>query len=247
MDSFLTLRDGRKLSYRRVSGKKPVEIVFMHGTLSDKNASKSLFLQEYCQKNDFSFTAFDFIGHGQSSGKYTDGTIGLWRDNALDIIDGVTQSPLILVGSSMGGWISLLAARARPERVKAVVGLAAAADFTVAVWESFTDRQRRDILENGIIHTPNGWTEEGDPWTRDLFEDGKKHLVLNGTDSLDITCPMTLIHGAKDDCVPVETAFKICDAAKSENIKIVVLKNSGHRLSEPHELAVLENELNFLV
>lgn len=247
MDSFLTLRDGRKLSYRRVSGKKTVEIVFMHGTLSDKNASKSLFLQEYCKKNDFSFTAFDFIGHGQSSGKYTDGTIGLWRDNALDIIDGVTQSPLILVGSSMGGWISLLAARARPERVKAVVGLAAAADFTVAVWESFTDRQRRDILENGIIHTPNGWTEEGDPWTRDLFEDGKKHLVLNGTDSLDITCPMTLIHGAKDDCVPVETAFKICDVAKSENIKIVVLKNSGHRLSEPHELAVLENELNFLV
>ena len=204
-------------------------------------------MQEYCKKNDFSFTAFDFIGHGQSSGKYTDGTIGLWRDNALDIIDGVTQSPLILVGSSMGGWISLLAARARPERVKAVVGLAAAADFTVAVWESFTDRQRRDILENGIIHTPNGWTEEGDPWTRDLFEDGKKHLVLNGTDSLDITCPMTLIHGAKDNCVPVETAFKICDAAKSENIKIVVLKNSGHRLSEPHELVVLENELNFLV
>ena len=101
-------------------------------------------------------------------------------------------------------------------------------------------------MEKGVVHTPNGWTEEGDPWTRDLFEDGKNHLVLNGADSLDVACPMTLIHGAKDDCVPVETAFKICDAAKSENVKVVVLKNSGHRLSEPPELAVLENELNIL-
>lgn len=246
MDAFLTLKDRRRLSYRRVSGDKPLEIVFMHGTLSDKNASKSLFLQEYCQKKGFSFTAFDFIGHGQSSGKYTDGTIGLWLDNALDVIDRATRSPLILVGSSMGGWISLLAARARPERVKAVVGLAAAADFTVGVWASFSEEQKKDVLEKGVVYTPNEWTEEGDPWTRDLFEDGKNHLVLNGADSLDVVCPMTLIHGAKDDCVPVETAFKICDAAKSENVKVVVLKNSGHRLSEPPELAVLENELNIL-
>lgn len=244
MEQTLTLKNGGVLSCRRVKGRLPVDVVFMHGTLSDKNASKSLFLQNVCERRGLGYVAFDFIGHGKSSGRYTDGTIGIWRENALEIIDRMTENPVILVGSSMGGWIALLAAVARPERVKAVIGLAAAADFTVGVWNSFSDEQKAAVMEKGVIYTPNGWTEEGDPWTRALFEDGKKHLVLNGTGSLDIRCPVTLIHGAKDDCVPVETSFKTMDALKTENVKVIVLKNSGHRLSEPDELAVLENELN---
>ena len=247
MDDFLDLKDGKRLSFRRISGGKPAEILFMHGTLSDKNASKSLFLQEFCKKNDIGYTAFDFIGHGASSGKYTDGTIGIWLDNALNIIDHVTTGNLILVGSSMGGWISLLAAKARSERVKAMVGLAAAADFTVDVWDSFSESQKKDIRKKGVIYTPNGWTEEGDPWTLQLFEGAENYLLLKGEKTLDIQCPMTLIHGAKDDCGPVETAFKIMRSAKSDNVKVVVLKNSGHRLSEPDELKVLENELLMLL
>lgn len=244
MDQTVDLKDGRSLSCRSVKGRLPLDVVFMHGTLSDKNASKSLFLQDVCERRGLGYVAFDFIGHGESSGRYTDGTIGVWRENALEIIDRMTENPVVLVGSSMGGWIALLAAVARPERVKAVIGLAAAADFTVGVWNSFSDEQKKDVMEKGVIYTPNGWTEQGDPWTRTLFEDGEKHLVLNGTGSLDIRCPVTLIHGAKDDCVPVETAFKTMDALKTENVKVIVLKNSGHRLSEPDELAVLENELN---
>lgn len=247
MTELLPLKNGDSLSLRRVSGKQPLEIVFMHGTLSDKNASKSLFLEDFCRKNEIGYTAFDFIGHGESSGKYTDGTIGIWFENALEIIDRATSNPLILVGSSMGGWIALLAAKARPQRVRGVVGLAAAADFTVDVWRSFSDGQKKDILEKGVIYTPNGWTEEGDPWTKRLFDDAEQYLLLKGKDSLDIQCPLTLIHGAKDDCVPVETAFKIMDAAKTEKVKAVILKNSGHRLSEPDELAVLENELKNLI
>ena len=244
MTDQLILKNGAFLSFRHTDGSQPFEIVFMHGTLSDKNASKSLFLESFCKQNDIGFTAFDFFGHGESSGKYTDATIGIWFDDALEIIDQITSKPLILVGSSMGGWISLLAARDRPKRIKAVIGLAAAADFTVDLWASFSDRQRNDILEKGVIYIPNGWTEEGDPWTKQLFEDAKKFLVLNGNDSLDIKCPVTLIHGAKDDCVPVETAFKIMKAVKTENVKVIVLKNSGHRLSEPNELRVLEKELS---
>ena len=215
----------------------------MHGTLSDKNASKSLFLENFCRQNGIGYTAFDFTGHGASSGEYTDGTIGIWLNDALDIIDRITAGDLILVGSSMGGWISLLAAQKRPERIKAVVGLAAAADFTVDVWNSFSENQKNEIREKGVIHTPNGWTEKGDPWTLALFEDAEKYLLLKEKDSLDIHCPITLIHGAKDDCVPMETPFKIMDCAKSEAVKIIVLKNSGHRLSEPSELSVLETEL----
>ncbi len=243
MSEQLMLKNGDCLSLRHIDGKKPFEIVFMHGTLSDKNASKSLFLEDFCRKNNIGYTAFDFIGHGESSGKYTDGTIGIWFENALEIIDRVSSLPLILVGSSMGGWIALLAARARPQRIRAVVGLAAAADFTIDVWHSFSDGQKREIAEKGVIYTPNGWTEEGDPWTKRLFDDAEQYLLLKGKDSLDIQCPLTLIHGAKDDCVPVETAFKIMDAAKTENVKAVILKNSGHRLSEPNELFVLEQEL----
>ena len=243
MSEQLMLKNGDWLSLRHIDGKKPFEIIFMHGTLSDKNASKSLFLEDFCRKNNIGYTAFDFIGHGESSGKYTDGTIGIWFENALEIIDRVSSLPLILVGSSMGGWIALLAARARPQRIRAVVGLAAAADFTIDVWHSFSDGQKREIAEKGVIYTPNGWTEEGDPWTKRLFDDAEQYLLLKGKDSLDIQCPLTLIHGAKDDCVPVETAFKIMDAAKTENVKAVILKNSGHRLSEPNELFVLEQEL----
>ena len=243
MSEVLILDNNQQISYCRKEGKRGLEVLFMHGTLSDKNASKSLFLKDFCEKNQVGYTAFDFIGHGESSGKYTDGTIGIWLNNALEVIDKVTKGSLILVGSSMGGWISLLATRLRPERIKAVVGLAAAADFTVDVWNSFSESQKKDIREKGVIYTPNGWTEEGDPWALSLFEDAEKYLLLKEKNSLNILCPITLIHGAKDDCVPLETAFNIMDCSKSENIKVIVLKNSGHRLSEPSELSVLETEL----
>lgn len=247
MEGILETKTGARLAYRHVPAGKEVNVVFMHGTLSDKNASKSVFLERVCAQNGWSFTAFDFSGHGESSGVYTDGTIGKWRDDALEIIDRVTQGRLILVGSSMGGWIMLLAALSRPDRVAGLVGMAAAPDFTVGLWESFSERQKKDVLEKGVIYTPNGWTEEGDPWTAALFDDAKKHLLLQSGDPIAVSCPVTLIHGTKDDCVPVKTSFQIMDRLQSENVKLIVLKNSGHRLSEPHELDVLKNVLETMV
>lgn len=238
MEALLTDKNGWKLSYKHVQGSKKINVLFLHGTLSDKNATKSTFLEDFCKKNDLSYTAFDFLGHGNSSGKYTDGTIGVWLQNALEIIDQVTEDPLIIVGSSMGGWIMLLAALVRPERIKALIGLAAAPDFTIDLWENFSEQQKEDIKEKGVIYIPNGWTEEGDPWTKDLFEDAEGHLLLN-RGSLDINCPVTLIHGAQDNSVPFETSFRIMNAVNSENVRVLILKNSGHRLSEPHELADL--------
>lgn len=247
MESILELSDGRHLSYRFNQGKKDLTVVFMHGTLSDKNATKSLFLEEFCKEKDISFIAFDFIGHGESSGEYTDGSIGLWFKNASDVLDRVAVGPVILVGSSMGGWISLLTAQAVPERVKAVVGLAAAADFTKEVWEGFSIEQKQELLDKGIIYTPNGWTEKGDPWTKRLFSEAEEFYILRGTDSLNVVCPVVLIHGGKDDCVPVKTSFAIMDSLKSEKCKVIVLKNSGHRLSGSEELDVLKSELNALI
>lgn len=246
MEGILETADGQRLSYRRVEGKKGLNVVFMHGTLSDKNASKSLFLEEFCKEAGLSFTAFDFLGHGESSGVYTDGTIGKWRQNALDVIDRATKGKLILVGSSMGGWIMLLAALARPERVAGLIGMAAAPDFTVDLLNSFTKAQKQDLQEKGIIYIPNGWTEEGDPWTAELFKDAEQYLLLDKK-TIDIVSPVTLIHGAKDDCVPVKTSFKVMNAVKSDNVKVIVLKNSSHRLSEEGDLAVLRSVLESLV
>ena len=238
MDSFITTPSGNRISYRHIKAGKNFGLVFMHGTLSDKNAAKSKFLEDFCKKQRISYTAFDFFGHGDSSGRYEDATIGRWRSDALAVLDQVTEGPQIIVGSSMGGWIMLLAALARPERVKGLIGLAAAADFTKDLWKSFSEEQKDRIVGEGVIYIPNGWTEKGDPWARGLFEDAKKHFVLNKK-LRKIVCPATLIHGAKDDCVPVRTAFKIMDNISSEQAKTIVLKNSGHRLSEPGELDIL--------
>ena len=247
MESILELSDGKRLSYRFNNGSGEPTVVFMHGTLSDKNGTKSLFLEKFCEEKDIPYVVFDFTGHGESSGEYTDGTIGIWFKNALDVIDRVVVGSVILVGSSMGGWISLLTAQALPERVKAVVGLAAAADFTKDIWDSFSVEQKQEVLDKGVIYTPNGWTEQGDPWTKRLFSDAEQFYVLHGKDSLNINCPVVLIHGEKDDCVPFKKSFEIMDCVKTDNCKVIVLKNSGHRLSDERDLAVLEQELSALL
>ena len=169
MENTLELDDGGFLSYRHNHGNRAETVLFLHGTLSDKDSTKSLFLEEYCKERDLSFVAFDFTGHGKSSGRYEDATIGVWLRDALEIIDRVIVGGVFVVGSSMGGWIALLAAKERPDKVKGVVGLAAAADFTADVWASFSDEQKKKVLDDGIVYTPNGWTERGDPWPRDLF------------------------------------------------------------------------------
>ena len=243
MEGILELSDGKQLSYRFNHGNAEPTVVFMHGTLSDKNGTKSLFLEQYCEKRDISYIAFDFTGHGESSGEYTDGTIGIWFKDALDIIDRVVVGDVILVGSSLGGWISLLTAQALPERVKAVIGLAAAADFTKDVWASFSVEQKQEVLDKGVLYIPNGWTEQGDPWTKRLFSDAEHFYVLNGEGSLNIDCPVVLIHGKKDDCVSLKKSFEIMDCLKTDNCKVIVLKNSGHRLADECDLAVLKQEL----
>ena len=243
MESILELSDGKQLSYRFNNGSKGPTVVFMHGSLSDKNGAKSLMLEKLCEENDVPFVAFDFTGHGESSGEYTDGTIGIWFKDALDIIDRVVVGDVILVGSSLGGWISLLTAQALPERVKAVIGLAAAADFTKDVWASFSVEQKQEVLDKGVLYIPNGWTEQGDPWTKRLFSDAEHFYVLNGEGSLNIDCPVVLIHGKKDDCVSFKKSFEIMDCLKTDNCKVIVLKNSGHRLVDECDLAVLKQEL----
>ena len=237
-ETRLTLDGGRVISCRYVDGNAPC-IVFLHGTLSDKNASKSLFLQTFCMETHQAFCSFDFTGHGDSSGKYTEATVGIWLQDALGVLDKAVEKEAVLVGSSMGGWIMLLAAMLRPQKVVGCLGIAAAPDFTTDVWNAFSPEQKKAVLTQGIVYTPNGWTPEGDPWTFSLFEDAKNYLMLDK--KVEIHCPVVLLHGDKDNCVPVTTAFKIKDAVTTDDVKILVVKNGTHRFSSAQELEIVRD------
>ena len=193
---FLETHHGTKIAYHKASKGKggAPGVVFLGGFMSDMEGSKALALEAMCRRQNRAFVRFDYSGHGQSSGKFEDGTIGLWLRDALAVIDTLTEGPQILVGSSMGGWISLLLAKARRARVAAFVGVAAAPDFTVRMWnDEFSDSQRSDVLRDGFIKIPTDYGDEPYTITKALIDDGWQNRVAHGPIHLDI--PVRLIQG----------------------------------------------------
>jgi pimeloyl-ACP methyl ester carboxylesterase len=188
---------------------------------------------------------FDYSGHGGSSGDFLDGTIGAWFADTLAAIDALTTGKLILVGSSMGGWIALLTAIARPDRVAALVCIAAAPDFTQRLmWESMAPSERTTLERDGVLYVPSQY---GDPTpiTRALIQDGAKHLVLNG--GIPIHCPLRLLHGQADPDVPWELALRIAEQAETPDAQVILVKDGDHRLSRPADLALLRQTVGALL
>lgn len=236
--------DGVDLAWTRSAGCSPT-VVFLTGFRSDMTGDKVTALAQFCQTRGQAMLRFDYSGHGVSGGTFEQGTIGAWTRDALAVIDNLTQGPLVLVGSSMGGWIALLAARARPVRISALVGIAAAPDFTERLmWDAFTPAQREAFLRDGAIDVPS---EYGGPYpiTRDLIEDGRQHLLLDG--SIAVHCPLRLLHGQVDVDVPWETALKIAAAVESTDVEVTLVKDGDHRLSRPHDLQRLMRTLEPLL
>lgn len=230
--------DGATIAYHKTPGNGP-GIVFLGGFMSDMTGTKAVALEDWCRARGAAFLRFDYRGHGQSSEAFTDGCIGDWADDARRAITELTEGPQILVGSSMGGWISLLTARALPEKVAGIVGIAAAPDFTEdLMWPSFTDDQKRAILEEGRVDIP---TEYGDtPYTitRRLIEDGRDNLVLRD-ETLAITCPVRLLQGVEDPDVPWKTALRISEKLKSRDVRVELIKDGDHRLSREQDIALI--------
>src|SRR5438094_3796349 len=178
--------DGATIAYRRLPGAAP-GIVFLGGFRSDMTGTKALFLEEYCRRKGRAYVRFDYFGHGASSGDFALGTIGRWRDDAVAVIDSLTEGPQILVGSSMGGWIMLLAALARPQRVAALVGIAAAPDFTAELLPNrLTPEQRRELDERGAVTVPSDYEAAGYLYTSALIEDGARHRLLGAPITIDM-------------------------------------------------------------
>lgn len=228
--------DGIEIAWARTEGAGPM-IVFLPGFRSDMTGDKATSLAAFAAERGHGMLRFDYSGHGSSGGTFTDGTIGIWAQDVLTVIDRLTEGELILVGSSMGGWLALLAARARPDRIAALVGIAAAPDFTEALmWESMTFEERATLMRDGVLMIPS---EYGDPTpvTRALIEDGRNHLLLGGP--LDIDRPIRLLHGQADPDVPWEMALRIVEAVTSQDVTLTLVKDGDHRLSRPQDLALL--------
>lgn len=226
--------DGATIAYHYTPGKSP-GIVFLTGFKSDMTGDKALALEAFARARGQAFLRFDYTGHGASSGRFEDGTIGQWTDDAVFVLDRLTTGPQVLVGSSMGGWLMLLAALKRPARVVGLVGTAAAPDFTEdLLWKAFNDEQRAALLRDGLVPVPNCYDEEPYVITRQLIEEGRRHLLLH--DVIPLAVPVRLIHGTDDRDVPWLTSIRLAEKLASDDIEITLVKNGDHRLSAPKDL-----------
>jgi len=220
--------DGRSIAYRLRRGKAPT-IVFLHGYASDMEGAKALALHAFAEARGQAMLRFDYSGTGSSGGEFEDGTLAQWLEDALAAVDRLTEGPLILVGSSMGGWIALHVAIRRPDRVRALVGIAAAPDFTD--WGISEESKVR--LAAG--ETLRGHGDYGERVTTAAFWASGQELRLLG-DAIAVDCPVRLVHGERDPDVPLDVAFRALRALRSADVQLLVLKGGGHRLSEPHEI-----------
>ena len=225
------------LAYRQENGDGP-GIVFCGGFRSDMTGTKAAALADWAKAQNRAYTRFDYFGHGASSGAFTDGTMSYWRGDIPHILDHLCDGPQILVGSSFGGWLALMAALDRPDKVAGLVLIAPAVDMTERLmWARFSDKARDRLMQDGLVHDPSDYDPEGYPITRALIEDGRAHLMLDAP--IELTLPVRILHGQKDDAVPWELSLELAARLQSDNVELHFIKNGDHRLSTPDEIARL--------
>ncbi|MCA2009990.1 alpha/beta hydrolase [Cereibacter sphaeroides] len=244
MTQYLDTPQGRRLAYVQTPG-TGTGVVFLGGFKSDMTGTKAQFLEAWAKDRGRPFLRFDYSGHGQSSGDFLDGAIGDWFEDALAAVTQLTEGKQVLVGSSMGGWISLLCCRQIPERVAALVGIAAAPDFTEDLMlPSFTPEELQSMETTGRIEQPSEYSDEPYVITRRLIEEGRTRLVLRAP--LPLPFPVRLLQGSADVDVPPSVALKLFDHADSPDLRLTLVKGADHRFSEPENLALLSRTLDEL-
>ncbi|WP_322889748.1 MULTISPECIES: alpha/beta hydrolase [unclassified Yoonia] len=243
MTDTFTTPQGRKIAYHLTDGTGPA-VVFLGGFKSDMGGTKAVFLEDWARQQGRAFLRFDYSGHGESGGKFTDGAIGDWFEDAQAAI-GLVAGPLVLVGSSMGGWISLLIARTMPERVAGLVTIAAAPDFTEdSMWAGASDAQRAALMTAGQIALPSDY---GDPYiiTRRLIEDGRDHLVLRAP--LPLPFPVRFLQGTADKDVDMAVALRLLDHAQGPDMRLTLVDGADHRFSDDTCLALIADSITDVI
>ncbi|TMV92649.1 alpha/beta hydrolase [Thioclava sp. BHET1] len=240
MTDYLDTPEARRIAYNYTPGKGP-GVVFLGGFRSDMEGTKALALEAWARAQGRAFLRFDYSGHGVSGGQFDEGAIGDWFEDARDAIRALTEGPQILVGSSMGGWISLLLAREHPEHVAGLVTIAAAPDFTEdGYWAGFDKETRHQLEAEGSVQIPSDY---GDPYviTRRLINEGRTRLVLRS--DLALPFPTRFLQGTADEAVSVETAVRLIGHAQGDDMRLTLVKGADHRFSEPDCLALIETAL----
>ena len=241
--AFLNGPYGR-IAYRRREGTGP-GLVWLGGFRSDMLGTKAGFLDGWTREAGRAYLRFDYAGHGESDGRFEDGAISDWLEDATAAFDALTDGPQILVGSSMGGWIATLLALARPERIAAMVFIAPAPDFTEKLmWPSFTSAQRQTLIDQGRLELPSDYSDEPEIITKKLIEDGRRRLVMTG--DVPLFCPVRILQGMKDDAVPYTHALAFAEQIASDDVEILLTKNGDHRLSGTADLSRLARVLDRL-
>ena len=240
MTNFLVTPTGQQLAYSFIKGTGPT-VIFLGGFKSDMEGSKAIFLEKWAKKRNRSFLRFDYSGHGQSSGDFLNLGIGDWCNDAKKIIGLTKNNGIILVGSSMGGWIALLLSRELGSRLKGLITIAAAPDFTEeSMWKNFTEDQKKEVLNEGVLYLPSDYGEPY-PITRYLIENGRQNLVLR--EPLGLTCPVRLIQGTEDTAVTRETALKLFDHIDADDLSLFFKRGADHSFSDQDCLEILEKNL----
>ena len=243
---ILHLPDGAAIAYHRSQGKGP-GVMFMGGFMSDMTGTKAMALERWCHARGQAFLRFDYSGHGASSGRFEDGTIGRWAAEAITVLDRLTEGPQILVGSSMGAWLMLLAALARPERIAGLLGVACAADFIEnTIWQALDGPARERLQQEGVIYVPSDYDEIPCPITLRLIEEARRHSLLD-RDALPIHCAVRLLHGMRDASVPWRNSLRVAERLASDDVHIVLVKDGEHRMSRDQDLALLTSMLTELI
>ena len=241
------LDSGRSVSiaYHSTPGKSP-GVMFCGGFMSDMTGGKALALEAFCRARGQGFVRFDYAGHGQSSGRFEEGTIGAWTEDALAVLDRVAQGPQVIVGSSMGGWIAINLALARPDRVTALVGIAAAPDFTEdLIWRDLPADAQMLLETEGVIYEPSEYSDKPYPITMNLIHEARDHLRLRGEIAID--CPVRLLHGMLDPDVPWKRSLTLAEKVRTTDVRVTLVKDGDHRLSRDQDLALLTRTVEELL
>ncbi|MEN9017483.1 MAG: alpha/beta hydrolase [Hellea sp.] len=242
--NYLPSQGEKKIAYKYNKGVGPT-VLWCGGLKSSMDGGKATYLHNWAIKKNYNFIRFDYFGHGASDGNFRDGTITIWTDNIITVIDKLIDKDVILAGSSMGGWTSILAAIARRNKVKGLFLIAPAPDFTQRlVWDQWTDEQKQESLAGKSIFVPSGYDEDYEYSSR-LISDGKDNMILDN--KIDLEIPIRILQGMKDEVVPWEYSYKILEAVKSKKVSYTLIKNGDHSLSTPADLSRLSSELQSLL
>ena len=225
--------NGTRLAYRLRGGASPA-LMFLAGYASDMDGSKAVALDGLAERRGLAMLRFDYSGTGSSQGEFDQGTLDSWLGQALHMLDQLVQGPVILIGSSMGGWIALHVAIRRPDRIAALVGIAAAPDFTD--W-GYSELEKAELQRSGRLEQPNPYAPEPHVTTRGFWQSGQELRLLGGPIAVD--CPVRLVHGDADCEVPVEIAVKAMERLRSADVQLTIVKGGGHRLSQDREIATI--------